>query len=277
MSHSLIVEEIVRASLREDLGLAGDLTTDAIVPDGATATARIVARKPGRIAGVGVAAAAFRALDPGVRFEAACADGSVVGAGTVVAEITGQARALLTAERTALNLMGRMSGIATATAELAALVAGTRARVVCTRKTLPGLRALDKYAVRMGGGANHRYALDDAVLIKDNHIAFAGSLGAAVARARAHVGHMVKIEVEVDTLDQLRELLTDPVDAVLLDNMPPPVLREAVAMVGGRMLTEASGNINAATIRAVAETGVDMISVGWLTHSVANFDVGLDM
>lgn len=277
MSHALIIDAIVRAALLEDLGLAGDLTTDAVVPAEATASARIVARKAGRIAGLEVAAAAFRALDPTVTVDLAHHDGDAVAAGAVVATITGKARALLTGERTALNLVGRMSGIATATAGLVALIKGTKARIVCTRKTTPGLRALEKYAVRMGGGANHRYALDDAVLIKDNHIAIAGGLRPAVERVRASVGHMVKIEVEVDTLEQLEELLADPVDAVLLDNMSPETLKRAVAMVGGRMLTEASGNINATTVRAVAESGVDMISVGWLTHSVPNFDVGLDM
>jgi nicotinate-nucleotide pyrophosphorylase (carboxylating) len=277
MSHALIVESVVRASLLEDLGLAGDLTTDAIVPEGCMAAARIVARKAGRIAGIEAARCAFRLLDPGVRFEAMVEEGGAVAPGGVVAAIEGKARALLTGERTALNLMGRLSGIATATAGLVELIQGTKARIVCTRKTTPGLRALEKHAVRMGGGANHRFALDDAVLIKDNHIAIAGGLHPAVERVRAHVGHMVKIEVEVDTLDQLAELLADPVDAVLLDNMPPDVLRQAVAMVDGRMLTEASGNINATTVRSVAESGVDMISVGWLTHSVPNFDVGLDM
>lgn len=277
MSHALIVESIVRAALLEDLGLAGDLTTDAIVPAAHTATARIVARKAGRIAGVEAARCAFRLLDPDIRFDVAVEDGGAVAAGGVVATIEGKARALLTGERTALNLMGRLSGIATATAGLVELIHGTKARIVCTRKTTPGLRALEKQAVKLGGGANHRFALDDAVLVKDNHIAIAGGIRAAVDRVRAYAGHMVKIEVEVDTLDQLDELLTDPVDAVLLDNMPPDVLTRAVAMVGGRMLTEASGNINATTVRAVAEAGVDMISVGWLTHSVPNFDVGLDM
>lgn len=277
MSHALIVESVVRAALLEDLGLAGDLTTDAIVPEDCRASARIVARKAGRIAGVDAARCAFRLLDPGIRFAAEVADGGAVAAGGVVATIEGTARALLTGERTALNLMGRLSGIASATADLVRLIEGTQARIVCTRKTTPGLRALEKHAVRMGGGANHRFALDDAVLVKDNHIAIAGGIRAAVERVRAHVGHMVKIEVEVDTLDQLEELLADPVDAVLLDNMPPETLKRAVGMVAGRMLTEASGNINATTVRAVAEAGVDMISVGWLTHSVPNFDVGLDM
>lgn len=273
----LIVETVVRTALAEDLGLAGDLTTDAIVPERTKATARLIARKPGRIAGLGAAETAFRLLDPGVRFAAECADGEAVAGATIVATVTGKARAILTGERTALNLMGRLSGIATATAGLVALTVGTKARIVCTRKTTPGLRALEKYAVRMGGGANHRFALDDAVLIKDNHIAVAGGVREAVRRVRANVGHMVKIEVEVDTIDQLEELLADPVDAVLLDNMSPSTLKLAVGMVAGRMLTEASGNITAATVRAVAETGVDMISVGWLTHSVANFDIGLDM
>lgn len=277
MTNPFIIEAVVKAALNEDLGLAGDLTTDAIVAADAPASARLVARKPGRIAGLEAAATAFRLLDPAIRFQTAVADGDEVRKATTLATVAGRARAILTGERTALNLLGRLSGIATATASLAKLAEGTNARIVCTRKTTPGLRALEKYAVRMGGGSNHRFALDDAVLIKDNHIAIAGGVREAVRRVRANVGHMVKIEVEVDTLAQLSELLADPVDAVLLDNMSLSELKQAVEMVGGRMLTEASGNITAETVQAVARTGVDMISVGWLTHSVPNFDIGLDM
>ena len=205
------------------------------------------------------------------------ADGDDVPPGGTIATLTGKARALLTAERTALNLMGRLSGIATATRALVREVEGTRARIVCTRKTTPGLRVLEKHAVKLGGGFNHRFGLDDAVLIKDNHIAVAGGVRPAVERVRAAIGHMVKVEVEVDTLDQLDELLGLPVDVVLLDNMDPDRLRRAVRMVDGRLLTEASGNVTLATVRAIAETGVDMISCGWLTHSAPNLDLGLDM
>ncbi len=204
-------------------------------------------------------------------------DGADVAPGATIATVTARARALLTAERTALNLLGRLSGIATATRALVREVEGTRARIVCTRKTTPGLRVLEKHAVRLGGGFNHRFGLDDAVLVKDNHIAVAGGIRPAVERVRAAIGHMVKVEVEVDTLAQLEELLTLPVDVVLLDNMDPPTLRRAVAMVDGRMVTEASGNVTLSTVRAIAESGVDMISVGWLTHSAPNLDVGLDM
>ena len=277
MLHALTIEPIVRAALAEDLGRGGDLTTDSIVPAEHMATARIAARREGRVAGLEAALIAFRLLDPAMEAAVACADGADVPAGATIATLTGRARALLTAERTGLNLMGRLSGIATATRALVREVEGTKARIVCTRKTTPGLRALEKWAVRLGGGFNHRFGLDDAVLVKDNHIAVAGGIRAAVERVRANTGHMVKVEVEVDTLDQLEELLSLPVDVVLLDNMEPQTLRRAVAMVNGRMLTEASGNISLETVRAVAETGVDMISAGWLTHSAPNLDLGLDM
>ena len=204
-------------------------------------------------------------------------DGADVPPGGTIATVTGRARALLTGERTALNLLGRLSGIATATRALVRAVEGTNARIVCTRKTTAGLRVLEKQAVRLGGGFNHRFGLDDAVLIKDNHIAVAGGIRPAVERVRATIGHMVKVEVEVDTLAQLEELLTLPADVVLLDNMDPETLRCAVAMVDGRMLTEASGNVTLSTVRAIAEAGVDMISVGWITHSAPNLDIGLDM
>lgn len=276
MLSPLLYEPIVRATLLEDLGRAGDITTDTVVSADALATVRLAARRDGRIAGLTVALSAFHLLDTAMAIEIVTGDGADVAAGGVIAVLHGRARALLTAERTALNLLGHLSGIATATRELVRAVAGTRAQIVCTRKTTPGLRALEKDAVRQGGGGNHRFGLDDAVLIKDNHIAIAGGLRLAVERARAGVGHMVKIEVEVDTLAQLEEVLSLPVDAVLLDNMDPPTLRRAVDMIGGRLLTEASGNINAATVRAVAESGVDLISVGWITHSAPCLDIGLD-
>ena len=269
-------EPIVRRALEEDLGRAGDLTTDAIVPAGARASGRIVARQPGRVAGLDVAAMAFSLLDPSVFVRVARPDGSDVEAGATLAVVEGPARALLTGERTALNLLGRMCGIATTTSHLVDRVGSNPARIVCTRKTAPGLRVLDKYAVRAGGGANHRFGLDDAVLIKDNHLLVAGSIAVAVTRVRDRLGHMVKVEVEVDSLDQLDELLRLGVDAVLLDNMPPDMLTRAVAMVDGRMMTEASGGITPDTVAAVAASGVDLISLGWLTHSVTNLDVALD-
>ncbi|MDQ2106611.1 carboxylating nicotinate-nucleotide diphosphorylase [Azospirillum isscasi] len=277
MLHPLTYEPIVRAALAEDLGRAGDITTDSIVPADAVATARLAARRDGRVAGLEVALSAFRILDPAAELRVEHGDGSDVAPGATIATVTGRARALLTAERTALNLLGRLSGIATATRALVREVEGTRARIVCTRKTTPGLRVLEKHAVRLGGGFNHRFGLDDAVLVKDNHIAVAGGIRPAVERVRAAIGHMVKVEVEVDTLAQLEELLTLPVDVVLLDNMDPETLRRAVALVDGRMVTEASGNVTLSTVRAIAESGVDMISVGWLTHSAPNLDVGLDM
>lgn len=274
--YPLVYEPLVRRTLEEDLGLAGDLTTDATVPAYVQAQGLVVARSPGRVAGLDVALAAFRLLDPSLVLRVEAPDGHDVAAGTVLARVSGSARPILSAERTALNLLGRLCGIATATRSAAQRVAGTRARVVCTRKTTPGLRALEKYAVRVGGGFNHRYGLDDAVLIKDNHLVAAGGVRQAVTRARARLGHMVKIEVEVDTLEQLRELLELPVDAVLLDNMSPATLRAAVTLVNGRLITEASGGITLANLREVAETGVDMISLGSLTHSVSALDVALD-
>jgi nicotinate-nucleotide pyrophosphorylase (carboxylating) len=277
MLHPLTVEPIVRAALAEDLGRAGDITTDSIFPADAVATARIAARKDGRVAGLEAALIAFRLLDPGMSVTVERADGDDVAPGGTIASLTGKARALLSAVRRALKLMGRLSGMATATRALVREVDGTSARIVCTRKTTPGLRVLEKHAVKLGGGFNHRFGLDDAVLIKDNHIAVAGGVRPAVERVRAAIGHMVKVEVEVDTLDQLDELLGLPVDVVLLDNMDADTLRRAVRMVDGRLLTEASGNVTLATVRAIAETGVDMISCGWLTHSAPNLDLGLDM
>jgi len=273
----LLYEPLVRRALEEDLGRAGDLTSDAVLPPDLTARADVVARVPGRIAGLSVALSAFRLLDATIDVEARAVDGDDVAAGAVLATVHGPARILLAAERTALNLLGRLCGIATATRDLQTLVAPYGAHVVCTRKTTPGIRALEKYAVRCGGGHNHRFGLDDAVLIKDNHIALAGGLRTAVERARRAVGHLVKIEVEVDTLDQLREALDLEVDIVLLDNMSLETLREAVALAKGRAITEASGGITPKTAAAIAATGVDLLSVGWLTHSAPALDVALDI
>ena len=236
----------------------------------------LVARQAGVVAGLDLAAMAFRLIDPAIVVEVARPDGSRLAPGDVIATLRGPARGLLTAERTALNFLCHLSGIASATAAVVAAVRGHRARITCTRKTMPGLRAVEKYALRVGGGSNHRFGLDDAVLIKDNHVAIAGGVRAALERARAGVGHLVKIELEVDTLAQLEEALALGVDAVLLDNMTPAQLAEAVAMVGGRAITEASGRITPATAPAVAASGVDLISIGWLTHSVAVLDIGLD-
>ncbi len=273
----LVAEPIVRAALLEDVGRGGDLTTDAIVDAERSAKARIVARESGVVAGAPIAGLAFAMLDDAAEYVVRTGDGERVAAGETVAEISGRARAILTAERTALNLLCRLSGIATATRALVDLVAGTHARIADTRKTTPGLRSLEKYAVVCGGGVNHRFGLDDAVLIKDNHLALAGSIRAAVEAVRARTGHTVKIEVEVDTLEQLRDALAEPIDAVLLDNMTPAQLTEAVALAGGRVLTEASGGVSAANVAAIAASGVDLISVGRLTHSAPALDLGLDV
>lgn len=273
----LLVEPIVRAALLEDLGRAGDITTDAIVPAEARLKGVIAARQDGVIAGVETAVIAFGLIDPAVIVTVERGDGARVGPGDTVIRLDGPARAILTAERVALNLLCRLSGVATATATLveAARPYG-KARIVCTRKTTPGLRALEKHAVRAGGGSNHRFGLDDAVLIKDNHVAVAGGIVPAIERARARTGHLVKIEIEVDTLAQLEQALSVGADAVLLDNMSPATLAEAVRMVDGRAITEASGRIDRHTVGAVAASGVDLISVGWITHSVAIIDLGLD-
>jgi nicotinate-nucleotide pyrophosphorylase (carboxylating) len=273
----LIIEPVVRAALLEDLGRAGDITTDAVVPAEATVEAVIAARQPGVLAGLDAALLAFKLLDPALQIERLHADGDRISRGETVARIGGRARAVLSAERTALNLLSRMSGVATATRALADAISGYKARIVCTRKTTPGLRALEKEAVRLGGGANHRFGLDDAMLIKDNHIALAGGVRQALERARCHAGHLIKIELEVDTLDQLAEALEFGIDAVLLDNMTPETLRRAVAMVDGRAVTEASGRITLETAPAVAATGVDLISCGWITHSAPILDLGLDI
>lgn len=263
--------------LNEDLGRGGDLTTNSVISPDAVATADIVARTGGVVAGIDMAAECFRILDPAMGVTINHSDGAVVSDGTVVASITGNARAILAAERTALNLFGRMCGIATMTKRVVDAVAHTGAAVADTRKTTPGLGMFEKYAVRMGGGANHRFGLDDTVMIKDNHIAVAGSIPEAVSAVRTNIGHTVKIEVEVDTLDQLTVLLEDPVDIVLLDNMDTETLRMAVEMVGGRMTTEASGGITLETAPAIAESGVDVLSLGWLTHSTPTLDVALDI
>jgi nicotinate-nucleotide pyrophosphorylase (carboxylating) len=275
--HPLLYDDLLRRAFMEDLGRGGDLTTEAIIAPEASGRGVIAARRPGVVAGLAVAARAFEVFDAAVRLDPAVCDGARVEAGQVLASVEGPARALLTAERTALNLLGRLSGIATATAEVVGLVAGTGAFVTCTRKTTPGLRVLEKYAVRAGGGSNHRFGLDDAVLVKDNHLVVAGSVTEAVRRVRARVGHMVKIEVEVDSLEQLDELLEVGADAVLLDNLGPERLRSGVERVAGRLITEASGGITPATARAIADSGVDLLSIGWLTHSAPNLDVGLDL
>ena len=273
---TIMLEPLVRGALLEDLGRAGDLTTDAIVPPGLRTTTALVARQPGVVAGLDVAALAFRLIAPDIVIEVHHPDGSRLAARDAVATISGPAAGILTAERVALNFLCHLSGIATATASVVAALAGTTTRVTCTRKTMPGLRALQKYAVRAGGGSNHRFGLDDAVLIKDNHVAIAGDVRTAIARARAQVGHLVKIELEVDTLAQLEAALSVGVDAVLLDNMDVPTLRQAVAMVAGRAVTEASGRITPREAAEYAATGVDLISMGWLTHSVSVLDIGLD-
>ncbi|MCQ8240360.1 carboxylating nicotinate-nucleotide diphosphorylase [Rhizosaccharibacter radicis] len=271
-----MLEPLVRSALLEDLGRAGDLTTDAIIPSDLRARCVMAARQPGVVAGLSLARLAFAVVDPGLRFDAHLPDGTRLSPGDRIATVEGSARSILMGERVALNYLSHLSGIATSTDRIVRSIAHTGARLCCTRKTIPGLRAVQKYAVRCGGGHNHRFGLDDAVLIKDNHIAVAGGVGLAIDRARASIGHLVKIEVEVDTLEQLREAIAHGPDVVLLDNMDPPTLREAVAMVGGRAITEASGRLTPETAPAVAETGVDLISVGWLTHSVSVLDIGLD-
>ncbi len=272
----LLVEPLVRATLLEDLGLAGDITSNAVVPADYRSTMVFSLRQPGVIAGLDVAETAFRLVDPAIVFDRLSSDGISHQPGTEIARVSGSSRSILAAERTALNFLGHLSGVATATANLVKAVAGTKAAIVCTRKTMPGLRAFQKYAVRAGGGMNHRFALYDAVLIKDNHIAVAGGVSEAISRAKANTGHMVKIEVEVDTLEQLLEAMAIGVDAVLLDNMSPAQLREAVGIIDGRAIAEASGGITPETVAAVAASGVDLISIGWTTHSAPNLDIGLD-
>ncbi len=273
----LLYEELLRTALLEDLGRAGDLTTDAIVPAHARGTARAVGRTAGVLSGVEPFARAFTLVDERVEVERHAADGERIAAGTPIATVRGPLRAILTAERTALNVLSHLSGVATATNRLVVAVAGTTATIVDTRKTLPGLRALQKLAVRHGGGRNHRFGLDDAILIKDNHVAIAGGVGNAIAAARARAGHLVKIEVEVDSLEQLDAALAARADIILLDNFSIDHLRAAVNRTARRALLEASGGIDETTVRAVAETGVDLISSGALTHSVRALDIGLDI
>ena len=272
----LLIEPAVRAALLEDFGRAGDLTTQATIPAHATAHGIIAAREPGRIAGLDFALTAFRLMDPAIKVAVRAPDGSEVARGDVVAIVDGPARPILTGERVALNFLGRLSGIATATATLVTLCQGTKARVACTRKTTPGLRAFEKYAVRCGGGQNHRFGLDDGILIKDNHIVAAGGVANAIKAARAHAGHMVHVEVEVDSLEQLDKALELGANSILLDNMKPDQLRKAVERTAGRAILEASGNVTAATIAAIAATGVDIISSGAITHSAKCLDLGLD-
>jgi nicotinate-nucleotide pyrophosphorylase (carboxylating) len=274
----LAIDDAVAGALDEDLGRAGDVTSIATVPETAKAHAVLVARQSGVIAGLPLAVATFRKLAPDLLIHADVRDGAAVAAGVRLLSIMGLARAVLAGERTALNFVGRLSGIATLTADYVRLTSATQARICCTRKTTPGLRALEKYAVRCGGGFNHRFGLDDAILIKDNHIAVAGGIKTVLERARAHAGHLVKIEIEVDTLNQLREVLdTGLADAVLLDNMDIATLTEAMKLAQGRVVLEASGGVTLGSIAKIAATGVDYISSGALTHSAPNFDVALDI
>jgi nicotinate-nucleotide pyrophosphorylase (carboxylating) len=273
----LTFEPIVRAALEEDLGRAGDVTSQAIIPANMDGVAVMAARKDGVIAGLPIAEAAFRLIDSDLVFDRLVEEGARVAAGTPVARVRGGARAILTAERVALNFVCRLSGIASLTARYVDLIRHTQAKVCETRKTTPNLRTLEKYAVRCGGGANHRFGLDDAFLIKDNHIAVAGGVGAALRAAKAAAGHLVKIEIEVDALEQLAEVIAEGADAVLFDNMSAQMIRQGVEMIQGRMATEASGGIDLTTARAIAETGVDILSVGALTHSAPILDLGLDI
>jgi nicotinate-nucleotide pyrophosphorylase (carboxylating) len=274
--HQLLIEPIVRHALEEDLGRAGDVTSELTVPADRRIMAKLAARKAGTIAGLIAAQRAFELVDPSLEFAVMLPDGSQAAAGANLATIEGSARSILTAERVALNFAGHLSGVATATRALVDAVAGTKARIVETRKTTPGLRLLEKYAVRCGGGFNHRFGLDDAVLIKDNHLVAAGGIAPAIERVRAGLGHMAKIELEVDSLAQLEEALALGVDTILLDNMSPDDLKRAVATTKGRAILEASGNVTLSTVRAIAETGVDYISSGAITHSAPNLDVALD-
>ncbi len=269
-------QEIVELALAEDLADGGDITTRATVPEDSTVSGDLVARQPGVVAGIEVTAYVFERVDPEIEFQAQITDGDRVGAGKVIASVNGKTRSILTAERTALNLLGRMSGVATATAQFVDAVEGTGTEISDTRKTMPGLRALDKYAVVAGGGVNHRMGLYDAVMIKDNHLAAAGSISDAVRAAREAVGSGVIIVVEVETLGQLEEVLTTDADQVLLDNMDMATLRRAVATTGSKIVTEASGGVILENVRDLAETGVDLISIGWITHSAPQLDIALD-
>lgn len=272
----LLIDPVVRAALAEDLGRAGDITALACIDPDARLEATFGARKAGTIAGLACARLAILAMDPEAKFKTRVSDGDQVAAGAVLAKVSANARALLSAERTALNLLGRLSGVATLTRAYVDAVAGTTARITDTRKTTPGLRALEKYAVRCGGALNHRFGLDDAILIKDNHVAACGGVGEAIRRARAFAGHLVKVECEVDSLAQLVEALDAGPDVVMLDNFSLKNLRIAVGMTAGRVVLEASGGVTLDTVRDIAETGVDVISVGALTHSASVLDIGLD-
>jgi nicotinate-nucleotide pyrophosphorylase (carboxylating) len=275
--HPILYEEVVNRALMEDIGRNGDITTDSIVTPEDRVTASITAQTAGCICGLDIAAYVFRRLDSSLRFEAQCHDGTEADPGDTISHIRGSARSILTGERTALNFLSHLSGIATATREIVQIVASYPARITCTRKTTPGLRSLEKYAVRTGGGFNHRFGLDDAILIKDNHIVVAGNITEAIQRVRRKVGHMVKVAVEVDTLEQLETALKENIDAVLLDNMPAEQLAEAVRIVHGRVLTEASGGVTAQTARTVAASGVDILSLGWLTHSAPALNLSLEI
>jgi len=272
----ILVRPIVDHALAEDLGRAGDITGQACIDPDARLSVVWASRQDGRVSGLSCARLSLAALDPTATFEVVTPDGLDAAPGAILARAEGNARAVLAAERTGLNLLGRLSGIATLTRAYVRLVEGTGATIVDTRKTTPGLRALEKYAVRCGGGVNHRFGLDDAILIKDNHVAACGGVGEAVRRARAHAGHLVKVEVEVDGLDQLEEALKYRPDVVMLDNFSLDHLEIAVALAKGRAVLEASGGVNLTTVRAIAETGVDVISVGALTHSAPVLDIGLD-
>lgn len=276
--YPLLVEKAVRAALAEDIGRAGDITSIATIPPDMQARCVMAPRKPGVICGLSVAEAAFKMVDPTIRFEYLAKDGQFFGkVRTPIARISGNARTILTAERTALNFISHMSGIATQTAKFVDLVKHTNARICCTRKTTPNLRAFEKYAIRCGGGLNHRFGLDDAFLIKDNHIAVCGGIKQALQACKGHAGHLVKIEIEVDGLEQLKEVIAEGADVVLFDNMTPAEMAEGVKLIAGRMRTEASGGINIESVKAVAESGVDMISSGALTHSSSILDIGLDI
>ncbi|OLF36399.1 carboxylating nicotinate-nucleotide diphosphorylase [Psychrobacter sp. Cmf 22.2] len=274
--NEVLLRPLVEAALTEDLGRRGDITSQATIPADMQAQLQIKARQAGVICGMDLARLAFDMVDTQIGFDAQVADGERVKAGTVLAIVRGNARHLLTAERTALNFMTHLSGIATATRQIVDSVAAYPAQITCTRKTIPGLRTVQKYAVRCGGGRNHRLGLDDAILIKDNHIAIAGDIATAIKQAQDFAGHLIPIEVEVDTLAQLSQALDAGASLVLLDNMTPDVLAQAVAMCQGRAKTEASGGITPETVQAVAQTGVDFIAMGYLTHSTTALDIGLD-
>jgi len=277
----VLLNPLVETALREDLGRAGDITTDAIVPQDKKGRAAFNARQAGVVAGMDLVHLAYRIFDPNVVFTTLKKDGDAVRPGDTLARVEGSARSILSTERVALNFLCHLSGIASETSKLVDAAKPHKAHICCTRKTNPGLRLIEKHAVRAGGGHNHRFGLDDAILIKDNHIAVAGGIRTAIERARSAAGHLVKIEVEADTLAQLDDILSllpsAPVDAVLLDNMPPSILKQAVEKVGGRIVTEASGGITLQTVGVIAATGVDVISAGWLTHSAPILDIGLDM